>query len=273
MAKNYENLNLPELFLLASQRGLNNFITKNEDEMRTLLRDDDENNCAEEVVSIGKKVKSKSFRAAEQRLSTEDLNEDLDDLIDIDGLEDEEFESTTTEQVRKRLGIDSSTAKTNRDDGDQEVDVLLEDDTEEFLDSMEDYENEESENYKTLNLKKEKNMAKKDPAKNAAAKKAEPKKEAAKKAAPKKAVANDKAPYQEGTAGFCAYLALKKGGQVATVVKNTDILIKKVGAKPPADTAAKVKIIMSEINKGKKDPKWGTFTLNDKTKSIKHVPA
>ena len=125
--------------------------------------------------------------------------------------------------------------------------------------------------------KKESAVAKKEkPAKSvekAVEKKATVEKKVAAKKTEKKAAPNfekldrnpktSESPYRAGTAGACCFAALIKGGTMEQIVARTDALIEKVAAKPPKDTKAKLKIIMTEINAGKHG-KWGEFSDDGK---------
>jgi hypothetical protein len=271
--KNYAVMTIPELYLLAEKRGMVKYFGKDESEMAILLSEWDEKHSEDEELEEAPptgnkktKPKKKSFRAAAERLVDEE--EELDELLDIDDLDEEdESDETVTEKVSKRLGTSMKT-RSGRDDEEEEDEPVVEDDTDDLLSDI--FEDDDVDKNNKPNPKKEKEMAtKKSAVKKPAAKKAATKKPAAKKAE----TSGAEAPYTEGTAGFCAYLALKKGGKMDLIVSNTEKLIAKYKAKPSANTAGKVKIIMTEINKGKKGDKWGRFTLNEKTGRISHIPA
>jgi hypothetical protein len=274
MSVDYRSLTLPELYAKAYQKGIVNFFGKVEEEMVKMLTEWDEEHGEEESklktsspktsaprLKPQPKQKKKGFREAIERMVEEE--EDFDELLDVEDFDaEDETDGRASERVSKRLGIGVKD-KTGR------TDETLDDDTDDFLNDMFDDKPEEEES----------TMATKPATEKAAAapKKAAP---APKAAAPaKKAVAStgravsDKAPYVEGTAGFCVFSALKKGGTMDAIVSNADALIAKAGAKPPSNTADKVKIIMTEINKGKKGDAWGRFSLNEKTGKISHVPA
>lgn len=252
----YEDKPLPYLYALATKRGIKDFFSKDEKEMAQILTEWDEKNSETEI--IDEEEESKPRKVLNQRgfLATAERAAELDDeFIDLDELDEEDLESSnTTDKVRRRLGLERKKV-TNRTD---EEDIDLEDDTDAILDEL--YGEDE---VKKPEKKKEKEMAKKtSPVKK--------KTKVVKKEAPVKRETAEDAPYVKGTAGYCAFKALMKGGTMATIVANTDKLIEKYKSKAPADTASKVKIIMTEINKGKKGEEWGGFVLNEKTGRISH---
>jgi len=310
MSKNiYENKTLPELYVIASQRGVKTFFGKNEVEMREMLTklDAEFKPTLEQKVGAAMSVgKKKSFSAAKEPILEEDLD-GLDDLLDI---EPESISEPVTERVNKKLDSGRTSTKTNRTDV---TEIAVEDDVEDFLKDLEAIEEpaevaaeeeiveDSTENELSVDdlleeelvvedevpvVKPQRKVAPimaKKPAAVAAtpapvAAKVVPKAPVAKAVAPKAkapAVAAEPAaehtsPYQDGTAGNCAFIALKKGGTMEGIVKLTDALIARAKATPPKDTAAKVKIIMTEINSGKKGA-WGTFVLDGK--KIVHTPA
>lgn len=306
MSKNiYENKTLPELYVIASQKGVKSFFGKNEVEMKEMLikLDGEFKPTLEQKVGAAMKVgKKKSFSAAKEPIPEEDLD-GLDDLLDIDP---ESISEPVTERVNKKLDSGRTSTKTNRADI---AEIAVEDDVEDFLKDLETIEEpaevaaeeeivedstenelsvddlleEETVVEEEVPVKPQRKvapiMAKKPAAVAPAAPVAAPKAKApvAKAVtAPKaKAPAAEPAvertsPYQDGTAGNCAFIALKKGGTMEGIVKLTDALIARAKATPPKDTAAKVKIIMTEINAGKKGA-WGKFVLDGK--KIVYTPA
>jgi len=270
----YSEMTLPELYSTAYARGVVNFFGKTEGEMNSLLLELDETVAEDEAPPLSTKkgqkakkplLKKKGFRLAAERLVDE--GDSLDELMDVSDLdEDDETEQTTSEKVSKMLGVPVK-SKSGRDD--EDYDNELQDDTEDFLEDMFESDDETE----STNSDEEKEMAKPATKKTAAKKTAPAKKTAAKKEAPARGAVGVDSPYVEGTAGHCVFVALKKGGNIDTIVANADKLIEKAGAKPPSNTAAKVKIIMTEVNKGKKGDIWGVFSLNEKTGRISHVPA
>jgi len=297
----YENKTLPELYVIASQKGVKSFFGKNEMEMKELLikLDGEFKPTLEQKVGAAMKVgKKKSFSAAKEPIPEEELD-GLDDLLDIDP---ESISEPVTERVNKKLDSGRTSIKTNRTDIPE---IAVEDDVEDFLKDLETIEEpaevaaeepveepveepaeggeelsvddllEEETVVKEMSVKPQRKVAPimaKKPA--AVAPVAAPKAKAP--AAPKaKATAAEPAvertsPYKDGTAGNCAFIALKKGGTMEGIVKLTDALIARAKATPPKDTAAKVKIIMTEINAGKKGD-WGKFVLDGK--KIVYTPA
>lgn len=257
--KSYKNMTLPELYMEAHRRNFKDFFKKNEEEMRQWLEADDAKHEEPEIESKSP-VKAKGFRGAIEMVSED---EEVDDLLDMDELDaDDEGEVPVSAKVAAKMGA-SANLKTNRED-----EISVEDDTDDLLGDIygEDEEDEEEQSQPTSKKEKPAVAAKK----KAVAKKEE---KTEKKTGPGRGEIGDKAPYVVNSAGFCAFLALKNGGTMDTIVANTDKLVEKLGAKPPSNTAGKVKIIMTEINSGKKGEKWGKFVLNEKTKKISHQPA
>jgi hypothetical protein len=289
---NYEKKTLPELYVIASQKGVKSFFGKNEEELREILGKLDEEFKPTLTEKVGKAmgVKKKSFAAAKEPLEEEDLDS-LDDILDIDP---EPVSEPVTERVNKKLDSGRTTTKTNRKDIPE---VTVEDDVDDFLKDLEETDapevvdepveevveeellEDEILEEEVVETKPQRKvvpvMAKKPvvaapkavaPVAKVAPKAAAPVAKAAPKAtaAPAaEAVVEKTAPYKAGTAGHCAFVALKKGGTMEGIVKLTDALIAKAKATPPSNTAAKIKIIMTEINSGKKGA-WGKFVLDGK---------
>ncbi len=269
MGKDYSRMTLPELYVEASRRDLRDFIKKNEEEMVLLLSSlDAKEDKLPKKVPVSAPIKKTGFKKAVEEFKEDDIA----DIIDLDSLD--ETPVVTSSKVAKKLGLKEAVRSFREDEPDTLENIAIEDDTDEFLEDVYE-EPKKAQQPQTQSSKKGENqMAKSTSPKAEAPVKAAPVKAAPVKAAPAKAAKEaptrgnigEKAPYVENTAGFCCFLALKKGGTIDQVVATTDALIAKTGAKPPADTKAKIKIIMTEVNAGKKGDTWGKFETSEKGK-------
>jgi hypothetical protein len=290
----YSKMDLPSLYLLASERGVKgSFFGKNIKEMAKLLEESDAKDVEEnEKTSHSKKgAKVATKKKSKKKVKTdEELLEEDDDTIDID-IDDEEEEPAPAIKT-KRVDEDEP------EDDDLEEDEPEEDDEPEG-DKFDEMERKElikyiKENELDISLKKSKSEddyreeiraaeASEDepeedeeeddepaPKKKKSSKKEAPKKE---KPAKKKSSTGVKriekdpnktdAPFQEGTAGYFCFIAATKGGSISKIAERADKLIEKNDAKPPSNTTAKVKIIMQEVNNGKRGDGWGKFVISD----------
>jgi hypothetical protein len=269
MNRDYSKMTLPELYVEASKRGIRDFIKKNEEEMALLLATLDEKESKVKPIK-NSKVNAPIPNKTGFKKAMDAFDEtNIDDIIDLDSID--ETPVVTSSKVAKKLGLKEATRSFREDEPDSVESISVEDDTDEMLAEI----NQEpipAQSQTQSSKKGENQMAKTTSAPKAEkaapvkVEKAAPAKAA--KEAPARGNIGEKAPYVENTAGFCCFLALKKGGTMEQVVAVADQLIAKTGAKPPADTKAKIKIIMTEVNAGKKGDTWGKFEMNEKGKIV-----
>jgi hypothetical protein len=288
----YSGKKLPELYFIAVQKGLKDFFGKKEEEMEKILEEDDVNPIVKDTKKVDDNNSSKTFETSpkkEKIVAKKVIPEE--DIIDVDEDEtpvkvikraDEAADDPVAdaEEDEEEMPAKVSLKKMDRSElksfiKEQELDVKVfksdEDDDirakiKEALagNSDEDTETEEDEK-----------PAKKG---NTVAKKVEVEEKPVKKAVKVEVKKDGKAfekvdrnpetatnPYREGTAGACAFTALTKGGTMEQVVERCDALIAKGQIKPPSNTAAKIKIIITEINAAKHG-NWGKFETSDKGK-------
>ena len=283
--KRYAGKILPELYLIATQRGIEHFFPKDVDEMiEVLLKwdedhptqqdegkpmpkqspaeidddilDVDELDETEDAAPAPKKGKAPPAPKKSGRSDVDTPEQDEENLDDI--LEDaDDAEPVVTPPKKKE--------KAKAAPEPEEESVNLEDDLDDILEDADETEPATPAKGKKTMARPKKTeetpapeKAKKAPAPEKAKKAPAPKKEEVKNGT------EGMSPYQASSAGHMCYIALKRGGSMEKVVETADKLIAKFKIKPPSNTAAKVKVIYTEINAGKKDKKWGKFEKDEK---------
>lgn len=245
----FSKLSMPELYLACAEREIKGYFPKEK----------------EEVVKLLEQYEEKHNTEPEGEVMSKKVNEDLEpDDLELDDLELDEEELEVEEEAEAEPEVEAE-AEPEVEITEEEIEEISSDDLE--LDDLElDEEIPEAKPEK----KEKKEVAKKKEAKKVTkkvAKKATKKvaKKVEKKEAVKKAVGTADNPFKEGSAGAYVFTAMTKGGTLDAVVKRADAAIEKAGAKPPAKTIQKVKILIAEINSGKRGD-FGKFELSDKGK-------
>ena len=285
----YASLTLPFLYRLCHERGIKNYCFKTEEEAVALLvKYDDENDAnPEEDIS--------QIKPEENEMAKDDIDELDDDIVLDDELSDEG--ESVTDKVNKRLEGKDETPSDDIDDLDdldlddspsEEAAVeepaaeAKEDDIDDDIGDLDD--EIDSDGPETHNSK-EKNVAAKKTDEKKTEKKTEDK-STEKKApaekkdrAPRKKVGDDPdatSPFVPTTAGHFVFMTLlKSAGKKINLDKIVEVanaaIEKKIGKeKLPKDTKAKAKIIIGEINSGKRGDKWGKFEVADG--KVTHIP-
>ena len=301
----YTNKTLPELYLIASHRGIKGFFSKNKPEVIAMLEaaDDmldkeDGANAAEteetsQPKSKGKKQVAKkdkeSKKKKKQDVDEEEVVEEEDEEVDVE----EEEEEKPKKKSKRKDDVEEEEEEEEESDDETEEEEEEEEDEKDKFDKMDRSELKEFLSEEELGFKCKKAWSddelrdeirkavkakkKDDEEEEEAEEEDEPethekKKKKAKKSGEGKGrgkIEKDPSktdnPFQAGTAGACVFDALKKGGTIEQIVERADRLIEKREAKPPADTRQKVNIIMKEVNSGKRG-KWGKFVTSGKGK-------